>query len=353
MSKVFGSTRSAFVAESGSAWRRAPGRRSGWVAKAVLTPSQTEERQNRRREALKRCSLITAIKTPYLKNGKFDLEAFDRLVELQANNGVEGLIVGGTTGEGQLMSWDEHIMIIAHAVNNYGDRMKIIGNTGSNSTREALHATEQGFAVGMHAALQINPYYGKTSESGLMTHFEAVMNEGPCIVYNVPGRTAQDLQPHLVEKMAEHPNFLGMKECTGNDRIAGYTAMGITCWSGNDDEAHDARHDAGAVGVISVTSNIIPGLFSRLMKEKDPALANKVAPLANWLFKEPNPIGINTLLAMTGLVQPIFRLPYVPYSRELREEGARILNELGLENLPGVSEVRVMDDDEFTILARY
>lgn len=89
------------------------------------------------------------------------------------------------------MSWDEHVMLIAHTVNNFGRHLQVIGNTGSNSTREALHATEQGFAVGMDAALQINPYYGKTSLDGLIAHFSAVLNEGPTIVYNVPSRTGK------------------------------------------------------------------------------------------------------------------------------------------------------------------
>lgn len=92
-------------------------------------------------------------------------------------------------------------------------------HAGSNSTREALHATEQGFAVGMHAALQINPYYGKTSMAGLLTHFKAVLAEGPAIVYNVPGRTGQDIPDHIIEDLASSPNFLGVKECTGNQRI--------------------------------------------------------------------------------------------------------------------------------------
>lgn len=87
------------------------------------------------------------------------------------------------------MSWDEHVMLIAHTVNSFGTHLQVIGNTGSNSTREALHATEQGFAVGMDAALQINPYYGKTSLDGLIAHFSAVLDEGPTIVYNVPSRT--------------------------------------------------------------------------------------------------------------------------------------------------------------------
>ena len=100
-------------------------------------------------------------------------------------------------GEGQLMSWDEHVMLIAHTVNSFGKQLQVIGNTGSNSTREALHATEQGFAVGMHAALQINPYYGKTSLDGLMAHFSAVLHEGPTIIYNVPSRTGETFPKHV------------------------------------------------------------------------------------------------------------------------------------------------------------
>lgn len=173
---------------------------------------------------------FSAIKTPYLENGKIDLDTYDRMVEIQINSGAGGLIVGGTTGEGQLMSWDEHIMLIAHTVNCFGDRIIVVGNTGSNSTREAVHATEQGFAVGMHAALSINPYYGKTSKVGMLEHFRQCLSEGPAIIYNVPGRTGQDITPDVVESLAGHENFLGMKECAGNERIRGYTTQGITCW---------------------------------------------------------------------------------------------------------------------------
>ena len=208
----------------------------------------------------------------------------------QISHGVEGLIVGGTTGEGHLMSWDEHIMLIAHTVNQFGRHIKVVGNTGSNSTREAIHATEQGFAVGMNAALQINPYYGKTSMTGLREHFKAVLAEGPGIVYNVPGRTSQDIPDSVIMEIADHPNFLGVKECTGNPRIKAYAERGVTCWSGNDDEAHAGRHLFNSQGVISVTSNLIPGLFSKLMHERDDATAEKLNPFINWLFCEPNPI---------------------------------------------------------------
>ncbi|GKE05936.1 4-hydroxy-tetrahydrodipicolinate synthase, chloroplastic-like protein, partial [Tanacetum coccineum] len=122
-------------------------------------PIRSYEVKNRTKtNDIKSLRLITAIKTPYLPDGRFDLEAYDSLVNMQIEDEADGVIVGGTTGEGQVMSWDEHIMLIGHTVNCFGTSIKVTGNTGSNSTRAAVHATEQGFAVGMHAALHINPY---------------------------------------------------------------------------------------------------------------------------------------------------------------------------------------------------
>jgi 4-hydroxy-tetrahydrodipicolinate synthase len=292
------------------------------------------------------------LKTPYLANGKFDLHTYDQHVANQIANGVEGVIVGGTTGEGHLMSWDEHIMLIAHTVNQFGSRIKVIGNTGSNSTREAVHASEQGFGVGMHAALHINPYYGKTSTTGLREHFKAVLEEGPAMIYNVPGRTSQDIPEEVVYEINAHPSFLGVKECTGNDRIDRYVKNGVTVWSGNDDEAHGSVHNHGALGVVSVTSNLIPGVFSTLMKTRDDATNEKLQELINWLFVEPNPIAVNTAMAMCGLCRPVFRLPYVPLSKQQREYGAGLLRAV-IDDIPGCTEVRVMEDDEFTLLAAF
>ena len=292
------------------------------------------------------------MKTPYTPSGKIDIGAYDAHVERQIAGGVQGLVVGGTTGEGQLMSWDEHIMLIAHTVNKFGDDLAILGNTGSNNTAEALKATEQGFNVGMHAALQINPYYGKTSERGLLEHFRAALDIGPGILYNVVGRTNQDIRPHIVEELAQHANFLGMKECEGNERIRGYSAQGIACWSGNDDEAHDARHHAGATGVISVASNIIPSVYAELICADAPApeVNASVQDFVAWLFAEPNPIGVNTALAMLGHVQPVFRLPYVPYSRELREQGAELMKAFGEAKVSGgLGGLRVMEDSDFEL----
>jgi 4-hydroxy-tetrahydrodipicolinate synthase len=302
-------------------------------------------------DELKSKRLITAIKTPYLESGKVDLYAYDALVEAQIAGGVEGLIVGGTTGEGQLMSWDEHIMLIAHTCSRYGGRVKVIGNTGSNSTREAVHATQQGFAVGMDASLQINPYYGKTSKRGLLEHFNAVMDLGPAIIYNVPARTSQDITPEIMFELAKHANFAGVKECEGNERIKGYTDKGVTCWTGNDDECHDARYEAGAVGVISVTSNLVPELMREMLFDgPNPKLRDELAPLMNWLFAEPNPTGINTATAMLGVAKPVFRLPYVPYAADLRAQGAEHMRAVGLDRVVGTGSLRDLRDEDFTIL---
>ena len=150
---------------------------------------------------LQAASLMTAIKTPYTEKGEVCLKTYDFLIAQQISAGVEGIIVGGTTGEGHLLSWEEHLMLIAHCVNNFGDKLIIVGNTGSNNTREAIKATENGFAMGMDAALQINPYYGRTSIKGVSEHFKHVLDIGPALIYNVPGRTGQDVTPEIIEPL--------------------------------------------------------------------------------------------------------------------------------------------------------
>ena len=292
--------------------------------------------------------LITAIKTPFKYDGKIDLKSFDNHAEKQLKFGVEGFVIGGTTGEGHLLSWDEHIMLISHAKHKFGDRCLIIGNTGSNSTKEAINATEQGFAVGMDAALQINPYYGKTSDKGLLKHFNSVLDIGPSIIYNVPSRTAQDIIPENMFKLAEHPNFIGVKECNNKYRIKTYSENNIFTWSGNDDECHELRHNYGCNGVISVTSNIIPGLFRKMMNEESTDISKKTEKLIKLLFYQPNPIGINTLMMMLGLCEPVFRLPYVELDKNIRNEAIKIIEEIGIDHfLSKDRKIKELKDNEF------
>ncbi|OGG99408.1 MAG: 4-hydroxy-tetrahydrodipicolinate synthase [Candidatus Lambdaproteobacteria bacterium RIFOXYD1_FULL_56_27] len=295
-----------------------------------------------------KAQVFTAIKTPFSRDGAIDLAAFDRLVQRQIEAGIDGLIIGGTTGEGHLLNWDEHVMLIGHTVHRFGDRLLVVGNTGSNNTKEASQATQHGFAIGMDAALLINPYYGKTSPAGMVAHFKKLLELGPAIVYNVPGRTGQDISPSIIAQLQGHPNLLGLKECAGTERISGYEAQGIPCWSGNDDEAHKSRHEGASHGVISVTSNLLPKAMKTLMAGKNETLNGRLQPLFAWLFSEPNPIALNTALAMLGWVQPVFRLPYVPMSKEMREKGAAILN--GLSDLGELTPAKVLEDSDFLVL---
>jgi len=295
-------------------------------------------------------SLITAIKTPFNDKGGIDLPTYDALVAQQISAGVDGIVVGGTTGEGHLLSWEEHLMLIAHSVHQYGKQLIIIGNTGSNNTKEAIKATENGFAMGMDAALQINPYYGRTSERGVVAHFKKVLAIGPAFIYNVPGRTGQDLTPDIIEQIAGHENFIGVKECAGNERIAYYENKGIACWSGNDDECHDGRHLFGSHGVISVTSNIVPGLMRQLMDKENISLNSEINGLMQWLFCEPNPIAINTTLMMTSAVKTNFRLPYQALTLEQRQAGFALLSKIDSTELVG-TELNLLADDDFKYLA--
>ncbi|GJN34284.1 hypothetical protein PR202_gb22933 [Eleusine coracana subsp. coracana] len=244
--------------------------------------------------------LITAVKTPYLPDGRFDLEAYDSLVNMQIEGGAEGVIVGGTT------------------------------------------------------ALHINPYYGKTSSKGLISHFKTVLPMGPTIIYNVPSRTGQDIPPPVIEVISDYPNMAGVKECVGHERVKRYTDKGITVWSGNDDECHDSRWKYGATGVISVASNLVPGLMRSLMYEGvNVTLREKLSPLMKWLFCEPNPIALNTALAQLGVARPVFRLPYEPLPLEKRVEFVRIVEAIGRNHFIGQKETRVLDDDDFVSVTSF
>jgi len=294
---------------------------------------------------LKAASLFTAIKTPYTDSGEIDLQVYDSLVKAQILAGVDGIIVAGTTGEGHLLNWEEHLILIAHSVHKFGNDLLIVGNTGSNNTKEAIKATENGFAAGMHASLQINPYYGRTSTEGVKVHLSNTLAIGPAFIYNVPGRTGQDLTPDIIEHLASHENFIGVKECAGNERIAYYEKQGIACWSGNDDESHDARHQCGSHGAMSVASNIVPGLIRQLMDKQNDELNQSLQGLIAWLFCEPNPIAINTALIMTGAVKPNIRLPYIALPLEQRKQGFDLLAAIDVNDRIGSSLTLLKDDD--------
>ncbi|MET1255558.1 4-hydroxy-tetrahydrodipicolinate synthase [Aliikangiella maris] len=290
-------------------------------------------------------SLFTAIKTPFNAKGQIDIEKYDYLIQQQIKFGVDGVIVGGTTGEGHLLDWEEHLMLISHTVNNYGNQLVVVGNTGSNNTREAVKATQYGFASGMHASLLINPYYGKTTNEGVYQHIIAALELGPAFIYNVPGRTGQDIPSEVIVKLAKHPNFIGVKECAGNERIAQYEKQSIACWSGNDDECFKGRHEFGSHGVISVTSNVVPGMMRDLMDNPNSEYDDQLKDLYQWLFDEPNPAPLNTALALTGAVNPVVRLPYLPLSQAKRQAFLAIIEKLDATLVVGGQRLNLTDEE--------
>jgi 4-hydroxy-tetrahydrodipicolinate synthase len=295
------------------------------------------------------------MKTSYLPDGRIDIESYDEMMKIQIANGVEGVLVGSTAGEGHLLSWDEHIMLIGHTSNHFGRSIRVIGFTGSNSTGEAIRATEQGFAVGMDAALQINPYYGKTSIQGLVAHLEAVLPLGPTVIYDVPYRTGQDIPADIMHDLARNnPNFVGVKECAGNERAKDYVDKGLVIWSGVDNHCYEAMLTCGAVGVMSIASNLVPGLMRELVFEGENALLyEKLKPLFQWLSCEANPIPLNTGLMQLGVIHPVFRLPYYPLPLEKRKEFIEIVKAVGRDNFVGDKDVQVLNDDDFILVGRY
>ena len=294
--------------------------------------------------------VITAIKTPFNKKGKIDFNVYSKMVQRQIDNNVKALVISGTTGEGHLMNWTEQIMLIKHTVDLFGNEIDVIANVGANCTNEAMRATEYAFGLGIDCALQINPYYGKVCEEGMYRHLNSLLDFGPSMVYNVPGRTGQDVPESVIRKLNEHENFIGVKECHSLNRVKIYTGLGINVWSGNDDEAPAAYHNYNSNGVISVISNIIPEFTNELMEpsgnwnEKN----SKNNILFNWLFQKPNPIGVNTALAMMGITEPVFRMPYIPLCKEERVKGKEIL-----ETHFKVENVNVLEDEDFTVLKYY
>nr|QFG74152.1 MAG: dihydrodipicolinate synthetase family protein [Megaviridae environmental sample] len=289
--------------------------------------------------------LITAIKTPFNKYNRIDLNAFSNLLSRQIESGINAVVIAGTTGEGHLLNQEERTNLIDYNVRNFD--VNVIANVGSNSTGKAIRATRQAFDVGADYALQVNPYYGKVCNNGMYHHLAECTKYGPTIMYNVPSRTGQDLPIDVVKKLSKLDNFYGIKECHSIERMQEYKNMNINMWCGNDEQTpivYNLKNDTSLVGAISVISNIVPEFSKSLVVNNDIDL-KKNTILCDWLFQKPNPIGVNTALAMMGYIKPVFRMPYLPLNESERKRGKYILEEYF--NVEGIS---LLKDEDFVIL---
>lgn len=283
----------------------------------------------------------TALITPF-KNGEVDYETLDRLVEEQLANGVSALIAVGTTGEPATMTWDEHLAVIRRIVERVNHRVPVIAGTGSNSTSEAVYAAKHSKEFGADAQLVVTPYYNKTSQEGLIAHFNAIADAAtlPVIVYNVPSRTGINIAPATLQAICRHENVIAVKEANDNVaealeklRLVGDDAA---FYCGNDDLIVPLMA-CGYQGVISVLSNVMPRETSDMAQfalegrmDKAAELQLKLLPFIKALFCETSPIPCKAAMAMMGKCEDELRLPLVPMQPGNRAKMHDIMKGLGL-----------------------
>ncbi len=263
---------------------------------------------------------ITALVTPFAKDGSVDYGALKTLVEGQVAGGVEGICAVGTTGESPTLSHEEHHKVIEKVVEYAQGKVKIVAGTGANSTAEAVSLTQAAIAAGgSDASLQVTPYYNKPNAEGLYRHFMTVADLGlPVILYNVPGRAGKEIPLEVVKRLVAHPNIVAIKEAAGSvERVSAIKnfAPDFTVLSG-DDSLTLPMISVGAEGVISVASNIIPAEMSEMVRlalagdfRTAQELHRRFYPLFRDLFIDTNPVMVKEALALLGRIERVFRLP--------------------------------------------
>lgn len=286
---------------------------------------------------------LVALLTPFADDESLDCAALRQLVDWHVEQGSNGIVVVGTTGESPTVTEAEHCDIIRVAVEQAAGRVHVMAGCGSNSTREAIHYAEYAKSAGADSQLQVVPYYNKPSQQGLLQHFTAIADavELPLILYNVPGRTAADLHPDTALQLAEHPNIAGIKEATGDIERAQYlirhAPADFAVYSGDDGTAV-ALMLAGGKGNISVTANVAPRLMQQLCAAAiagDAATAMRVQlqllPLHQALFLEANPIPVKWAAAQLGLCNGLLRLPLTPLSPDCHAQLRQAMQQAGIQ----------------------
>lgn len=275
---------------------------------------------------------IVALITPMDADGAVDDPALARLIEFHVESGTSAIVAVGTTGESATLDEREHCAVIRRAVEIAAGRIPIIAGTGANATAEAIRLTRCARDAGADAALLVTPYYNKPTQAGLIAHYSAVAEavDLPQILYNVPGRTACDLLPATVGRLASVPNIVGIKEATGNlERVPELRKLCGTDFAlyGGDDASGCEFMLRGGDGVISVTSNVAPRLMQQmctaaLAGDRDTALAlnDRLDPLHHALFVESNPIPVKWAMHALGFAQRGIRLPLTWLSDDLHAE---------------------------------
>lgn len=285
---------------------------------------------------------ITALVTPMLLDGDVDQAALEGLIEFHVESGTQALVIAGTTGESATLATDEHIELIGLSCELADDRIAIIAGTGSNATAQTIELSKAVEKFPIAGLLVVTPYYNKPPQAGLIKHFEAIADAvvQPVLLYNVPGRTAVDMETETVIRLAEHPNIVGIKEATGEvDRVEAIRAGAgddFILVSGDDATSREFML-AGGDGVISVTGNVAPAAMRELCDaavdgdaERAAQIDAPLAALHQDLFVQSNPIPVKWALAEMGKIGEHIRLPLMPLAEQYHDRVSQALTSAGV-----------------------
>jgi 4-hydroxy-tetrahydrodipicolinate synthase len=286
--------------------------------------------------------VITAMVTPFDKDGNVHYAEAEKLAAYLVANGSDGIVVCGTTGESPTLSWEEEYQLFQVVKQTVGKTAKVIAGTGSNSTSEAIEATQKAAKLGVDASLQVVPYYNKPPQLGLYQHFAAIAAacDLPMMLYNIPGRTGQALEPETIAKLALVDGIVAIKESTGNldlvSQIRSMTPPEFAIYSG-DDSLTLPILAVGGVGVVSVASHLVGVQIQDMIRSfaaGEPQRATKIhlelLPLFKGLFFAPNPMPIKAALKLQGWEVGGLRLPMCELPSELLPLLEKILDKHGL-----------------------
>ena len=265
--------------------------------------------------------VMTALVTPFKSDGSVDRESLDKLVDFQIDQGVDGLVPMGTTGESPTVSHEENMDVVERVIKKADGRIPVIAGTGSNSTMEAVRMTRLAKSQGAAASLQVAPYYNKPTQEGLYRHFITIADEVdlPMVVYNIKGRTGVNIETPTLMRLCSHPNINTVKEASGDlgqmMDVLSAKPKDFAVLSGDDNMAVPLTLMGGA-GVISVASNIIPRYMGEMIAaarkgdvEQARTMHFELLPLFRAMFLETNPIPVKFCLARMGLIEAEWRLP--------------------------------------------
>jgi 4-hydroxy-tetrahydrodipicolinate synthase len=285
---------------------------------------------------------IVALVTPMTADGAVDFDALDRLVEFHIKEGTDGIAAVGTTGESATLNVQEHIEVVRRVVVKAARRIPVIAGSGANATSEAIELTRLSKEVGADACLVVTPYYNKPTQEGLYQHYKAVAEAVsiPLILYNVPGRTACDMKPETVARLASIPNIVGLKEASGsierNRQLIELVGGKLDLLSGDDDLAVESTL-AGFKGVVTVTGNVAPrqvhlAIAAALRGDADEArtLDQSLRGLHRTLFLEANPIPVKWAVARMGFMGDGIRLPLTPLARQFQPQVLEAMQAAGI-----------------------